>query len=218
MTEYILLFLIVFGINLLPAFAPPTWSILVWFRLTTDASTTLIVIIGASAAAAGRYLLARLFRYFGHCLSARTRRNMEAARDALERRKRNTWVVLGLFAMSPIPSNALFEAAGLAGMRLLGFTVAFFVGRLVSYSVYTYAAGTVRHTSFGDTLREGFTSPIGIAIQLALIAGLVAMTRIDWTKWLARGTPAEPEAQGSGATSGATKPRRASAENSRSAE
>lgn len=186
MSDYIILFLIVFGINLLPAFAPPTWSILVWFRLTTDVSTVLLVIIGAAAAAMGRYLLARLFRYFAHLLSERTRRNMEVAREALERRKGNMWVVLGLFAMSPIPSNALFEAAGLAGMRLLGFTAAFFAGRLVSYSVYTYAAGTVRHTSFGDTLREGFTSPVGIAIQLALIAALVAMTRIDWAKWLAK--------------------------------
>lgn len=186
MSEYVILFLIVFGINLLPAFAPPTWSILVWFRLTTDVSTVALVIVGAAAAAIGRYLLARLFRYFGHRMSARTRRNMEAAREAIERRKGNMWVVLGLFAMSPIPSNALFEAAGLAGMRLLGFTAAFFTGRLASYSVYTYAAGTVRHTSFGDTLREGFTSPVGIAVQLVLIAGLIALTRIDWAKWLAK--------------------------------
>ena len=186
MTEYVVLFLIVFGINLVPAFAPPTWSILVWYRLSTDVSAVPLVIIGATAAASGRYLLALAFRYFGHRLSARTRRNLEAARDALERRKRNTIVALGLFAMSPIPSNALFEAAGLAGMRLAGFTAAFFAGRLVSYSVYTYAAGTVRHTSFGDTLREGFTSPIGIGIQLALIAALVVMTRIDWAKWLGR--------------------------------
>lgn len=218
MSEYVILFLIVFGINLLPAFAPPTWSILVWYRLTTDVPTALIVIVGATAAACGRFALANLFRYFGHHLSARTRRNMEAARAAIERRKRNTWLVLGLFALSPIPSNALFEAAGLAGMRLLGFTAAFFAGRLVSYSIYTYAAGTVRHTSFGDTLREGFTSPVGIAIQLALIAGLVAMTRIDWAKWLGQSAPVAGSDQGSGATSGATKPRRASTENSSSGE
>jgi uncharacterized membrane protein YdjX (TVP38/TMEM64 family) len=184
MWEYLLLFAIVFGINLLPAFAPPTWSILVWYTLTTDASTPLIVVVGAAAAAAGRYLLARLFRFFRHLMSEKTQRNLEAARSALERRKRNTLVVLGLFAMSPIPSNALFEAAGLAGMRLVQFTAAFFAGRLISYSLYTYAAGTVRHTSFGETLREGFTSPLGITLQLLLIAGLVAMTRIDWAKWL----------------------------------
>jgi len=191
MPDYAILFLIVFGINLMPAFGPPTWSILVWYRLTTDMPTALLVIVGASAAACGRFALAHLFRYFGHRLSAKTRRNMEVAREAIEQRKRNTWVVLGLFAMSPIPSNALFEAAGLAGMRLLGFTAAFFAGRLLSYSVYTYAAGTVRHTSFGDTLREGFTSPIGIAIQVALIVGLVVMTRIDWAKWLAKGAKAK---------------------------
>ena len=217
MTDYLILFAIVFGINLLPAFGPPTWTILVWYTLTTDASTPIIVIVGATAAAAGRYLLAHSFRFFAGHMSQKSRRNMGAAREALERRKRNTFIALGLFAMSPIPSNALFEAAGRARMRLLGFTAAFFAGRLVSYSIYTYAAGTLRHTSLGETLRNGFMSPIGIAIQFALIALLVVMTRIDWAKWLAK--PSEAAArQGKAAKSGAMKSRRASTEKSRSGE
>jgi uncharacterized membrane protein YdjX (TVP38/TMEM64 family) len=212
MAEYLLLFAVVFGINVLPAFAPPTWSILVWFRLTTNLSTPWLVIVGAVAAAAGRYLLARLFRSFGHRLPDQTKRNMEVARSMIERRKGHTTVALGLFAMSPIPSNALFEAAGLAGMRLLGFTAAFFAGRLVSYSIYTYAADSVRHTSFGGTLREGFTSPISIALQLALICAMVALLRVDWAKWQAN------RLYGRAAMSGGTKLRRASTEKSRAGE
>ena len=189
MSQALILFLVVFGINLLPAFAPPTWSILVWFRLTTDLPTAIIIIAGAAAAASGRYLLARLFRVFGHHLSKKSQRHMEAARKALERRQSNMVVLLGLFAMSPIPSNALFEAAGLMRTRLLAFTVAFFAGRLASYTVYTLAADSVRDTDLGDTLRAGFTSPVGIGIQIVLIAGLVAMTRVDWAKWLERKSP-----------------------------
>jgi uncharacterized membrane protein YdjX (TVP38/TMEM64 family) len=217
MTDYLILFAIVFGVNLLPAFGPPTWTILVWYTLTTDAWTPLIVLVGAAAAAAGRYLLAKLFRFFGSHMSEKRRRNMKAAREALEGRKRNTLVALGLFAMSPIPSNALFEAAGLAGMRLIGFTAAFFAGRLVSYSVYTYAAGTVRHTSFGETLRHGFTSPVGIAIQLAMIALLILLMRVDWVKWLGKDSP-PVAAHGKAARSGTTKSRRASTEKRRSGE
>ena len=184
MEEYIFLFLIVFGLNLLPAFGPPTWSILVVFRLNSDMPTWLLVLVGASAAALGRYLLARAFWLLRNRLSEKSRRNLEAARQALERRKRNTIIALGLFAVSPIPSAQLFEAAGLAGVRLVGFTAAFFAGRLLSYSIYAYTAGRIRETSMGQALQGGFSNPWLIALQVALIACLVAMTRMNWAKIL----------------------------------
>ena len=188
MNDVLLLFLIVFGVNLLPAFGPPTWSILVVYRLNTDMPTWVLVMAGALAAACGRLLLALAFRFFGQRLPEKMRKNLQAARKALERRKRNTWVALGLFAMSPIPSAQLFEAAGLAGVRLLGFTAAFFAGRLVSYSVYAYGAGKLAETSLGEALRGGFRNPIVIGVQVALIALLVLMARIDWEKWLTKRT------------------------------
>jgi uncharacterized membrane protein YdjX (TVP38/TMEM64 family) len=184
MEDYLILFLIVFGVNVLPAFGPPTWTILVVYRLNTDIPTWLIVVIGAAAAASGRLLLAHAFRLFGRHLSEKTRKNLGAARDALQRNRRNTILALGLFALSPVPSAQLFEAAGLAGMRLLGFTAAFFAGRLVSYTIYAYTAGRLRETSWGEALQGGFSNPWMIGLQVALIAGLVAMTRIKWGKVL----------------------------------
>ena len=186
MEQYFILFLLVLGVNLLPAFGPPTWSILVVFRLNSDMPTWAIVIIGAAAAAVGRYLLAWAFWLLRKRLSERSRKNLEAAREALERRKRNTIIALGLFAVSPVPSAQLFEAAGLAGVRLIGFTAAFFVGRLLSYTVYTYTAGRIRETSMGQALQGGFNNPWIIALQVALILGLVAMARINWAKVLNR--------------------------------
>lgn len=186
MEQYFILFLIVLGVNLLPAFGPPTWSILVVYRLNSDMPTWLLVLIGATAAATGRYLLARAFWLLRNHLSEKTRNNLEAAREALERRKRNTIIALGLFAMSPIPSAQLFEAAGLAGVRLLGFTAAFFAGRLLSYTVYAYTAGRIRETSMGQALQGGFSNPVIIALQVTMIALLILMTRINWAKLLSR--------------------------------
>lgn len=186
MSDVLILFLIVFGVNLLPAFGPPTWSILVVYRLDSAMPTPVLVLTGAAAAACGRLLLAYAFRWFGRYLSAKSRNNLAAAREAIERKRRNTWLALGLFAMSPVPSAQLFEAAGLAGVRLLGFTAAFFAGRLLSYSVYAYGAGKLAQTSLGDALRGGFRNPIVIAVQVALIVLLVLMTRIDWSKRLAK--------------------------------
>ena len=173
------------GVNLLPAFGPPTWSILVLFVLNTPAAGAAADPGRGRAAALGRFLLAFAFRLLGGRLPAKYRRNLKAARAALEKNRRNAILALGLFALSPVPSAQLFEAAGLAGVRLLPFTAAFFLGRMVSYSIYVFAAAGLRATSLGDAFREAVTSPLGIAIQVAMLIGLVALARIDWAKRLA---------------------------------
>jgi uncharacterized membrane protein YdjX (TVP38/TMEM64 family) len=180
--EYMLLFAIVLGINLLPAFGPPTWSIIVLFGLNSHLPLPAIVLVGALAAASGRFLLAYGFRLFGGYLSHKTRRNLAAARAAFERKRRNGILALALFAVSPLPSAQLFAAVGLAGVPLLGFTMAFFSGRLVSYSVYAASAQALEQSSLGDAFRESFSSPLGIALQVVLLAALVAFARIDWEK------------------------------------
>jgi uncharacterized membrane protein YdjX (TVP38/TMEM64 family) len=185
-TQLLLLFLLVLGINMLPAFGPPTWAIIVFYSLNTDLHPAAIIVTGAVAAASGRYALARSFRLVGHRLSRKTRDNLKAGREAFERNRTGGIVALGLFALSPVPSAQLFEAAGLAGVKLLRFTIVFFLGRIVSYSIYTYTAQGIRHSALGDVLTEGIASPWGIALQVLLLAALVAMTKIDWAKLLAR--------------------------------
>jgi uncharacterized membrane protein YdjX (TVP38/TMEM64 family) len=187
LADYLILFVVVLGVNLMPAFGPPTWTILVLYGLNSDLEPAPMILTAALAAAAGRYLLAHAFRLLAHRLSAKTRRNLAAAREALEKRRRNAILALGLFALSPVPSAQLFEAAGLAGVRLLPFTLAFFLGRTVSYSIYVLGATEVRDSSLGHAFQEQLTSPVAIAVQLGMLALLVAFAKIDWAKWLARG-------------------------------
>lgn len=186
MDDFLILFLVVLGLNILPAFGPPTWTVLVLFSLHTDFPTWLVVLVGAAAAAAGRYALGTVFRLIGSRLPDKNRRNLAAAREALQRSRRNTIVALVLFAISPLPSAQLFEAAGLARIRLLPFTAAFFAGRLVSYFIYVSTAAAIRETNLGDVFRNAFSSPVAIIIEVVLIGLVVAMTRIDWSKWLNR--------------------------------
>jgi len=184
MTELLTLFAIVLGVNLLPAFRPPTWAILVLYVLNTEIHPALLIPVAATAAASGRLLLALAFRLLGNRLPAKYRNNLKAAREALEKNRRNAILALGLFALSPVPSAQLFEAAGLAGVRLLPFTLAFFLGRTISYSIYVFTAAGLRATSLGDAFREAVTSPWGIALQVVMLIGLVFLAKIDWAKWL----------------------------------
>ena len=186
MLELLTLFAIVLGVNLLPAFGPPTWAILVLYVLSTDIHPALLIPVAATAAASGRLLLALAFRLLGNRLPRKYRDNLAAARAALEKNRRNAILALGLFALSPVPSAQLFEAAGLAGVRLLPFPLAFFVGRTVSYSIYVFTAAGLRATSLGDTFKEAITSPWGIALQVIMLIGLVLLARLPWAKWLGK--------------------------------
>ena len=186
-TSALLLFAIVFGVNLLPAFGPPTWSIIVIYGLNTHLPLAVLVIVAALAAALGRFLLAHGFRLLRGRVPAKMKRNLKAAGKAIERRKRHSVLALGLFALSPLPSAQLFEAAGLTGLRLLPFTAAFFVGRLVSYSIYAGTAKGVQGTNLAATFRHSLTSPAGIAVQVGMILLLVVLAQVDWEKRLRSG-------------------------------
>lgn len=191
MTEYLFLFAVVFAINLLPAFGPPTWSVIVMFGLSTDLPVPGIVLVGALAAALGRFLLAHGFRLLSFRVSEETKVNLAAARSAFMRKKRHGWAALGLFALSPVPSAQLFAAIGLTNIRILPFTLAFFAGRLVSYSIYAGSAHLMaEELTLADTFREALTSPWGIAFQIAMLAMLVALAKIPWARILG---PADEE-------------------------
>jgi len=169
----------VFAINLLPAFGPPTWAVLVFFQVSGDLPPVPLVLGGALAAASGRLALAWGAGRFRGRLSPERLESLAAARDVLAGDRRRAAGGLALFALSPVPSAQLFVAAGLLAVPLLPLTAAFFAGRLVSYSLYVGGA-TLAADRLGDTFAGVFTSPAGIALQVAMLAGLVLLLRVDW--------------------------------------
>ena len=179
---YVVLFAVVFALNLMPAFGPPTWSVIVLFGLNTQMPVPGVVLVGALAAALGRFTLAHGFRLLAKYVPQKTRRSLAAVRATFERRRRHGLAALALFAVSPVPSAQLFAAVGLAGIPIATFTAAFFAGRLVSYSIYAGSAELIAHSSMGDVFRDSLSSPVGIIIQVILLIGLVLLLRIDWEK------------------------------------
>jgi hypothetical protein len=177
---------VVFGINLLPALGPPTWAVLVFFRFRYgDIPVAALIIGGALAAATGRFLLARAFRAFGRRLPAKRTESLEVLGRVLGQSRGGLISSFVLFAVAPVPSAQMFEAAGLARIPLAPILGAFFAGRLVSYSVYVGAASAA-HQSVTKLFRQGFTSPQAIAVQVAAIAVLVVIVTVDWPSTIDR--------------------------------
>jgi len=187
---------VVFGINLLPAAGPPTWAVLVFFRYRyPEIPAPLLIVAGAVAAAAGRLLLALAFRAFGERLPAKRRESLQTLGRVVGESRAGLLSSFVVFAVAPLPSAQLFEAAGLARVKLWHLLGAFFVGRVVSYSIYVGAASAA-HQSLDRIIRKGLFSPESIAIAAASVALLVAVVLIDWPSaidrtrawWAARAT------------------------------
>jgi membrane protein YqaA with SNARE-associated domain len=165
---------VVFAVNLLPAFGPPTWAVLVFFSLAFDLPAVPLVLGGALAAAGGRYVLASGARKLRPRLATARLERLDRAQAALSADRRRTAAGLGLFALSPVPSGQLFTAAGLMTVPLLPLTAAFFVGRLVSYSIYVSVA-TIAEKNLGDVVVDALTSPLGMALQVAMLIALAIL-------------------------------------------
>ena len=176
---------IVFGVNLLPAFGPPTWAVLVFFRLSYDVPAVPLIVLGAIAAAGGRLILAGATRRLRNRFSAERRESLAAAQAALAGTQRRALAGLALFALSPVPSAQLFVAAGLLTVPLVPLTAAFFAGRVVSYTIYVTAASAAA-SSLGGVFRKAIASPLGIGLQVLMLIALVALYRVDWARVLRR--------------------------------
>ena len=196
----VVLFFVVFVLNVLPAFAPPTWTTMSFVGLTIPNNNFILLsVVAAIAATFGRIVLAKLSRALvrRRLLSEEARRNVDTIRLGIASRPALTFGTFLGYALSPLPSNYLFIAYGLTSLPIAFLSLPFFVGRLASYAFWIRMASRV-----GDWLDvdvDWFESaPYFVAYylisQLLLFPVIYAFTRFDWhvlfaegrVKWLER--------------------------------
>ncbi len=185
--------LVVFLCNLAPMLAPPTWSIIVYFLITHNLNPAFAVVIAALAAGSGRYLLAVGTRALRNYIPEKARKNLYDAGVVFDENQNRRYGLLALFILSPLPSAQLFEAAGLMHLNLKRLTLAFFSGRIFTYSFYAASATTVKTTDFGQVLTRAFKSPYAWLLELFSIALIYLIAKIDWKRFLKQGDPEPSE-------------------------
>lgn len=181
--RYVEVMAIVFALNLLPAFGPPTWTVLVLLKLNWHLNLWILVGVGVISAGAGRYLLALATKHSRRWLPKKRVESLDAVGSYIRKHRAGSIAGMAVFALSPLPSAQLFEGAALAGIPLLPITGAFMVGRVVTYSLYLGGA-TAAEKSFGATFRDALTSPYAIGVEGLMLIVVVLLARIDWAKRL----------------------------------
>jgi uncharacterized membrane protein YdjX (TVP38/TMEM64 family) len=178
------LFVAVLLLNLIPAFAPPTWMAMSWIGFNQpEQNPFLLAVVAASAATTGRLILAHFSGWLvrGHLMREADRQNIDVVKVWLEKRKAVTAGVLLLYAFSPFPSNYLFIAYGLTRLRLWLIGVPFFLGRLASYAVWTYLAQLTHSYVDPETqLEGGYLGAYFVASQLVLLGLVFIFMKLDW--------------------------------------
>ena len=187
--RYLVLVGIVVGVNLLPAFGPPTWAVLVYARLRWHLNPVALIGLGALSATLGRYVLASATRRLRGWFPQRSRANLATLAERLTRRRGVVAGFVTLFVISPLPSAQLFSAAGLLDLSLVPLCAGFLAGRLITYSLYVTTTIVIESQVRG-VLANVWGQPWWIALQILLLAGVVVLPAIPWGR---RRPPAPPE-------------------------
>ncbi|MDE3136859.1 MAG: hypothetical protein KGL59_09815 [Acidobacteriota bacterium] len=183
--QVVLVFLIVFILNLIPAFAPPTWMVFSFIGFAyPQINVVVLALVGAVAATLGRVTLAKLAQVIvrGRLLSRRSKESIDAIKERLQQRRKLTFGVFLIYAFSPLPSNYLFIAYGLTAMELALIAVPFFIGRSVSYSFWGVTSSVIGRRINGALHGHplSYLSAYFVVTQIALLYGVYLFTRVDW--------------------------------------
>jgi membrane protein YqaA with SNARE-associated domain len=182
---FLIIFLVVFVLNVVPILAPPTWSVLSFIAIRFSSNIILLAVVGAVAATLGRLVLAKLSTVIvrQRFMSDETRKNIDAVKERLERNSKMTFGAILFYAFSPFPSNHLFIAYGLTALKLKLIAIPFLLGRVVSYAFLAFTASSVAQMlDYESVTSRSFFSYYFVASQLFGLLTIYVFTRIDWDR------------------------------------
>lgn len=178
--DYLIVGLVIFGMNAAPAFMPPTWSILALFHVSYRLNVIPLVIIGASCATLGRMVLYFLSAYFRKYIPKNSGKNLSALGDFFNKNKKFSFSIFLLYGFSPIPSNQLFILAGLSGWDIFILSSVFFLMRLVTYTIWVNATKLIA-TNLEGIFQSHYTH---INVLLLDVFGLLLVYFISIIPWM----------------------------------
>lgn len=181
---YLFLGLLVFAVNVIPAFMPPTWIVLTLLYVKFNLWLPGVVLIDAICATLGRvvlYFIAKL--WLKKVLTKSAQENYQALGEVLKQHKRLSIPLFMLYAFLPIPSNQAYIAAGLADFDIKVIATAFLFGRFISYTFWLSFSGSIAK-SLEYRLSHHYSLNSSLLIEVASFMVLVIISFIPWKKLL----------------------------------
>lgn len=184
MGSLIVVFAAIYGLNTIPAFAPPTWMVLSLVGFNhPQFNPLLLALTAAFAATLGRVTLAKLSQFIirNKLLKARTKENIDVLKEALEHRKNQTVGALLIYSFTPLPSNYLFIAYGLTTLPIRLIAMPFFIGRMVSYAAWIFLGQEAyKGLDINADLVGEYLGAYFILTQIGFLLLIYLFAEVDW--------------------------------------
>lgn len=165
-----------FVVNVIPAFAPPTWIVLSLVKVNSPGLDIIaLAFFGVFGSVAGRTVMYFYVRVFRRYIPQRNVENLDFLKRIVGENKTRLMLGSFLFSLSPLPSNFLFISSGISALKIIPILIGFALGRFLSYSILIFTSYSLFLGLFGlDNIR--------IIANLAGVLAAVSIIFIDWKK------------------------------------
>ncbi|MBI5288521.1 MAG: hypothetical protein HY873_06070, partial [Chloroflexi bacterium] len=90
-----------------------------------------------------------------------------------------------LYALSPLPTNNLFIAAGMVGVNLGWVLAGFWAGRILADTFWVWTTERV-FSSLGDVFEGAVGTRWAIGLQLLSVVSVLLLYLLPWARWIRR--------------------------------
>ena len=180
---YLLVFAAALLVDIVPFIGPPAWTVMVFFQVKFDLSIWLVLIIGVTGSAIGRYIYSNYIHHFSdYYINPKKNEDLYFIGNKLANSGWKVQLFVLLYTLMPLPSTPLFTAAGMARMRTLTLIPSFFIGKFISDAFMVFTGNYVAHNieNIADDLLS-WKALLGTIVGVALICLFLF---IDWRKLL----------------------------------
>ena len=175
---------IVFLINLSPAFMPSTWMVLAFFYIKFGLPLVPLALAGAIVSGLGRLCLARGSDFVTRTFFKSKERDLRSLGDLLNKKANVLPAIVFFYALTPLPTNNLFIAAGMVKADMKRVLVGFWAARIPA-DLFWIWTGNATFGSLKGVLEKG-GSLTGIVLQLGALTSVLLLYVLPWGRWLSR--------------------------------
>jgi len=176
-----------FVINLVPAFMPSTWMVMAFFYIRFDLPLLVLTLGSAVASALGRMVLAWGSHAFSRRFLPGQRADLDELGAFLDDHRHVVGPAVFLYALSPLPTNNLFIAAGMTGVNMTAVVAGFIASRMIANTFWVWTTNKA-FDSLGTLFTDAITGPLGITLEIVGLIAVVLTFRLPWARWLRRAT------------------------------
>lgn len=176
---------LIFVINMVPAFMPASWMVMAFFYIQFDVPLLPLTVGGAFVAGLGRIVLAKGSRWLKRGYMTDKQQDLDELGAFLNERRHAVGSTVFLYSLSPLPTNNLFIAAGMAEVNLVWVLAAFWSARAIADTFWVWTTDRI-FESLGDVFSGAYGNWLGIGVQVLGFTSILLLYFLPWAKWLRR--------------------------------